>query len=474
MSNTPPLEAGKLETAPSELSIVSRGDKDTLWATPLELAVCWIEEVVKMAFLQPRWSQMSFGDEPVHEEYPPENQISQVLKKSGPSVFATMPEAVDSSLSKKAMPPTLSSIPEVLEKTKWLLLKTTTHRTTTHSTLHTTHSSTIHTTTTHTTAHTNHTTTLHPTTHTSTPHTTTHNNHTTTPLPTTHNNHTSATHTTDTSTPHTTTHSNHTSTPHTTTHSNHTTTPHPTTHSNHTTTPHTTTPHSTTHSNHTTTPHPTSHSNHTSAHTNHTSTPHLTTATSPTTVPPSTEYIVNGTNNVCLRITASFKISFNDTTKREIVIPPAPSTQASGNCSAEKAWLTLTFPQGEVTMTFRQDTEGNKFFLGEVNITLKNTGPEKSDNTSLKAMVTPLGRSFSCEKVDIQVTSKVFFSVMNVRAQAFKLEGGTYGREMKCSNGPPSMTVPIVVGVILVALVLIVVIAYIVARQRSQRGYQPL
>ncbi|XP_040271297.1 macrosialin [Bufo bufo] len=265
-----------------------------------------------------------------------------------------------------------------------------------------------------------------------------------------------------------TTHSStmHTTTTHTTAHTNHTTTPHPTTH--------TSTPHTTTHSNHTTTPHPTTHSNHTSAHTNHTSTPHLTTATSPTTVPPSTEYIVNGTTGVCLRITASFKISFNDTTKREIVIPPAPSTQASGNCSAEKAWLTLTFPQGEVTMTFRQDTEGNKFFLGEVNITLKNTGPEKSDNTSLKAMVTPLGRSFSCEKVDIQVTSKVFFSVMNVRAQAFKLEGGTYGREMKCSNGPPSMTVPIVVGVILVALVLIVVIAYIVARQRSQRGYQPL
>lgn len=160
--------------------------------------------------------------------------------------------------------------------------------------------------------------------------------------------------------------------------------------------------------------------------------------------------------------------------QEKIVIPPAPSTKASGNCSEDKAWLTLTFPQGQVAITFTQDTKASNFFLGAVNITLKNTGPETFDNTSLRDMVTPLGRSFSCDKVDIQVTPKVVFSVMNVRAQAFRLQGGNFGREMKCSNGSHDMTVPIVVGVILAVLILIVVIAYLVARQRGQRGYQPL
>lgn len=110
------------------------------------------------------------------------------------------------------------------------------------------------------------------------------------------------------------------------------------------------------------------------------------------------------------------------------MIPPAPSTKASGNCSEDKAWLTLTFPQGQVAITFTQvltdygvvggrlsgygdgdftwsllggnstsykvgelwtqcgyfadedvfllsqDTKASNFFLGAVNITLKNTG----------------------------------------------------------------------------------------------------
>ncbi|XP_073429279.1 lysosome-associated membrane glycoprotein 1-like [Dendrobates tinctorius] len=324
----------------------------------------------------------------------------------------------------------------------WCPKKTTTHRTTTHLTSHTT--------TAQTTAHTNHTTT---------PHTTGHTNHTSTPHPTGHTNHTS--------TPHPTGHTNHTSTPHPTGHTNHTSTPHPTGHTNQTSTPH-----PTGHTNHTSTPHPTGHTNHTStphptAHTNQTSLP-------VTTMPPSTEYVVNGTAGVCLRMTASFKISYNDTKTSETVNLPEPDTDASGNCSADSAWLTLTFPQGQVTITFRQDTKDNNFFLNEVNITLKSLEPEKFGNSSLKAMVTPLKYFFSCEKVNIQITPNVSLSVMNVKAQAFKLNNGNYGKEMKCSDGSWNMTVPIVVGIVLVVLILIVVIAYIVARQRSHRGYQSL
>ncbi|XP_071988028.1 lysosome-associated membrane glycoprotein 1-like isoform X2 [Engystomops pustulosus] len=332
-------------------------------------------------------------------------------------------------------------------------------KTTTHHTLHTaTPRPTTHTnyiSTPHTTTPTNNITTPHQTTHTK--HTTTHTNHTT-PHPTTHTNHT---------TPHPTTHTNHT-TPHPTTHTNHTT-PHPTTHTNHTT------PHPTTHTNHTT-PHPTTHTNHTTphptTHTNHT-TSHLTTTYTPTTAPP-TEYVVNGTGGICLRIMASFNISLISKTKQEIVIPSEPRTRASGNCSAQEAWLNLAFPLGQLHITFRQDTKDKTFFLREVNITLNLKDYWMFAGAVVKGMVTPLGRAFTCEKVDIEVTPNVSFSMMNVKAQAFKLEGGNYGKEMKCSSGSPNMTVPIVVGVILVVLILIVVIAYLVARRRNQRGYQPL
>ncbi|XP_063786741.1 macrosialin isoform X2 [Pseudophryne corroboree] len=353
--------------------------------------------------------------------------------------------------------------------------KTTTHSTTQHTT---------HTTTPHTTQHTNHTTTPHTTqhtNHTTTPHTTQHTNHTTTPHTTQHTNHTTAPHTTQhtnhTTTLHTTQHTNHTTTPHTTQHTNHTTTPHTTQHTNHTTTPHTTqhtnhttAPHTTHHTNHTTTPHTTQHTNHTTQH--HTTNPHTT--QHPTPAPSSSEYVVNGTSGVCLRMRAAFKIKINGTKKMdEIVIPAPPSTQASGNCSGQQAQLTLTYPRGQLILTFRQNETDKNFYLGAVNITV-DIGSEQFSNTHLRYMVTPLGRSFSCEEVDLEVTPKVQFVAMDVRAQAFKLQGGNYGKELKCSDGPPNMTVPIVIGVILLVLVLVVVLAYVIARQRSHGGYQTL
>ncbi|XP_075062259.1 macrosialin [Mixophyes fleayi] len=294
---------------------------------------------------------------------------------------------------------------------------------------------------------------------TTTRHTTQHTSHTTTAQTTLHTNHTT--------TPQTTLHTNHTTTPQTTVHTNHTTTPYTTLHTNHTTTPYTTL-----RTNHTT-PHTTSHTNHTTPH--NTTSPHTQHTTQhPTTLPPSWEYFVNSTSEVCLRIRASFQIQVNDTRIREIVIPPPPSTKASGNCSAQNAQLTLTFPEGQLCLTFTQNSTDNKFYLGAINITLKDRVSEQFSNTSLKAMVTPLGRSFSCENVDVEVTPKVNFVAMDVKAQAFKLEGGNYGRELKCNESPRNMTVPIVIGVILLVLVLIVVIAYVIARRQKHRGYQTL
>ncbi|XP_040294326.1 predicted GPI-anchored protein 58 [Bufo bufo] len=65
-----------------------------------------------MAFHQPWWNQMAICGEAVYEERPQEIHISQILRKSGPSVFAIVPEAVDSSLTKTDVPLTLPSIPE--------------------------------------------------------------------------------------------------------------------------------------------------------------------------------------------------------------------------------------------------------------------------------------------------------------------------------------------------------------------------
>ncbi|XP_073479282.1 uncharacterized protein [Aquarana catesbeiana] len=358
--------------------------------------------------------------------------------------------------------------------------KTTTRHTTTHSTLLTSHTTTApttahtsHTTEPPTTAHTNHTTepptTAH-TNHTTEPPTTAHANHTTEPPTTAHTNHTSTadptTHTNHTTTPHTSAHTNHTTAPHTSAHTNHTTAPHTSAHTNHTTAPHTSA-----HTNHTTQASTTSPRKHTSTpHTNQTTPPH----TTPSPLPPPTEYFVNGTSEVCLRIKAVFMLKLNNTKFPNYTIPSPPTTKASGSCSPDTAELILAFPKGSLALTFKKDTKKSSFYLAIINVTVSGEGISK---VSLDGISTPLGHSFTCKEVDFEVSSSVKLALKDVQAQAIELKGGNFGPEMNCSSSSShSKTVPIVVGVILLVLIIVVVAAYLIARKLRHRsdGYQPL
>ncbi|KAM5125454.1 lysosome-associated membrane glycoprotein 1-like [Mantella aurantiaca] len=298
--------------------------------------------------------------------------------------------------------------------------KTTTRHTTTHSTSHTNHTTTVP-----TTAHTNHTTE---------PPTTTHTNHTTQPPTTAHTNHTTQ--------PPTTAHTNHTTQPPTTAHN--TTTVVPTPHTNHTSAPHT------------------------SAHTNHT-TPHHTTILPPA---PPTEYSVNGTSGTCLRIKAIFTLTINTTMIQNYTIPPPPITKASGSCSADTAELVLAFPKGSLSLTFKEEKKNNTYYLTAVNVSTDGKGFSKS----LMEMSTPLGHSFACNEVYLEMPL-VNIEIKDVKAQAIELKGGNFGPEKNCVISPSrSKTVAIVVGVVLLVLIITVVAAYLIARALRHRsaGYQPL
>ncbi|XP_068128111.1 macrosialin [Hyperolius riggenbachi] len=321
------------------------------------------------------------------------------------------------------------------------------------------------------------TTTTHSTTqqtnHTTIPSTTAQINHTTTPATTAQTNHTTTPATTAqinlTTTPATTAQTNHTTTPATTSQTNHTTTPATTAQTNHTTTPATTAQ-----TNHTTMPVTTAQTNHTTmvsttAHANHT------TAPQPTSPPPPPEYFVNSTSGVCLRIKANFVITLNITKIINVTIPNGPETKASGNCSDDVAELTLKFPNGKLTLTFRQNKTEKKFSLGAVHITVLEKDPSEFSNSSLEDMSTPMGRSFACKEVVVKLSPAVTFVLSDVHVQAFDVPGGNYGKEYNCSKSPTNNTVPIVVGIVLLVLIVIVVLVYIIARQRKHReGYQTL
>ncbi|CAI9545763.1 unnamed protein product, partial [Staurois parvus] len=279
------------------------------------------------------------------------------------------------------------------------------------------------------------------------PPTTAHTNHTTQPPTTAHTNHTTQ--------PPTTAHTNHTTAPHTTAHTNHTTAPHTSAHTNHTTQASTTAP-----SNHTSTP-----------HTNHT-TPH----TTPSPLPPPTEYFVNGTSGVCLRIKAVFILTFSNTTFPNYTVPAPPTTKAKGSCSPDTAELMLTFPDGSLSVTFKKDQKKSSFYLAAANVTAHKEAVSVF-SASLNEMVTPLGHAYTCKDVNVNISSTLKLLLMDVKAQAIELKDANFGQEMNCSDSHTrSKTVPIVVGIVLLVLIVAVVAAYFIARKCRHRsaGYQPL
>jgi lysosomal-associated membrane protein 1/2 len=67
----------------------------------------------------------------------------------------------------------------------------------------------------------------------------------------------------------------------------------------------------------------------------------------------------------------------------------------------------------------------------------------------------------------------VVLHVADIRLQAFmKSHENVFGEEENCVASSSSQIVPIAVGCALLALVLIVVAAYLISRRRSRQGYQ--
>ncbi|KAM4747779.1 macrosialin [Rhinophrynus dorsalis] len=205
--------------------------------------------------------------------------------------------------------------------------------------------------------------------------------------------------------------------------------------------------------------------------------PHTSNTTQqPTSMPPPSDFSVNGTEGPCLRITASMEITLNGTKGRElqVPIPPPPATKSSGVCSTDRVDLTLRFHRGKLSLTFIENSADNVFYLGVINVTLIGKDTFIDASSTLKAMVTPLGHSFSCHEVKLEVAPGTYLVAKDVRAQAFRLHGFEYGTAFDCSTSPRSMTVPIIVGIVLAVLILVVVLAYVIGRRQRSNGYQPL
>ncbi|XP_077326999.1 uncharacterized protein LOC143961565 [Lithobates pipiens] len=143
-----------------------------------------------------------------------------------------------------------------------------------------------------------------------------------------------------------------------------------------------------------------------------------------------TEYILTGTSGVCLKIKAIFMIMLNFPKVVNVTIPPPPITKANGSCGANKAKLTLTFPEGRLSLIFEENKNESFFYLGAIELYIWEKGViYLSAYKAVKALRTLHGYFYICKKVNLKIIPTVRIVLTEVRVQAFYLEGDNFRSE---------------------------------------------
>ncbi|CAH1098862.1 unnamed protein product [Psylliodes chrysocephalus] len=220
-----------------------------------------------------------------------------------------------------------------------------------------------------------------------------------------------------------------------------------------------------------------------------TSAPPITTTEPPKPVPePQTGnwsvHFDKNVNKSCMIVDAAVQFEFllaNATKKINLPV----GAIADGSCDEKRDAINLKWDKNVFSLTFDKRND-SKFELESIeakffNLSLLNGAKNYSLVHNTPEFGTPLGNSYKCAKVQtFNLTEKddnktvAYLHISHVQMQAFANNTGhKFDTAVDCEASPiTSDVVPIVVGCVLAALVIMIMVAYLVARRRCQaRGY---
>ncbi|XP_053606023.1 lysosome-associated membrane glycoprotein 1-like [Plodia interpunctella] len=186
-----------------------------------------------------------------------------------------------------------------------------------------------------------------------------------------------------------------------------------------------------------------------------------------------------------------FQVNNSQTESHAIFNFPSNATVTNGSCNKTEQWIELSWPAtdnitNQVVLVFDANTTSHDYEMKAVNITLS---PAMLVNASTTTAIVlwhgrgwqlPMATSYRCTPATyLKMTSGdntnigAVVTVTRLQEEAFRTttaRGFSAARE--CGGGDVPDAVPIAVGCALAGLVVVVVVAYLVARRRSAvRGY---
>ncbi|EFA03669.2 uncharacterized protein LOC661589 [Tribolium castaneum] len=214
--------------------------------------------------------------------------------------------------------------------------------------------------------------------------------------------------------------------------------------------------------------------------------------TTPTPVNPVGKWTVNYTNTdkICLVLEAALEIDLHykvNNASKTFPIKITSEAKSRGACGKTMENITLIFgPANTINFSFKKSNDSKKYDLQSVIVMLNVTIPGLNNTIYVLAHAkdefsTPVSNSYKCAKEQaLNLTSvpngKDFggeLRISQLQVQAFKNSTSTkFDEALDCQGSETPDVVPIAVGCALAALVIIVLIAYLIGRRRSQaRGY---
>lgn len=234
--------------------------------------------------------------------------------------------------------------------------------------------------------------------------------------------------------------------------------------------------------------------------TTHKPTPHPTThqptpTTTPAPSPPDHPWMVNDSGVICILFEAKITLKLNYKTihhemvyGQEVVVPAGASAQGScgHNASATVQHITLGFFNNwSLELMFKKNKTENKYHIDSFTLEFNADHFENGTNKTINAhggiakfwtadnykYVCTATQSLYSKNVTIGL---VEMSTAELQFEAFRTSNTTAFTNSvnKCKDDEVSQLVPIIVGAALGGLIIIVLIAYLIGRRRSRRGYE--
>ncbi|XP_044523716.1 lysosome-associated membrane glycoprotein 3 [Gracilinanus agilis] len=149
-------------------------------------------------------------------------------------------------------------------------------------------------------------------------------------------------------------------------------------------------------------------------------------------------------------------------------------TKASGDCSAHRTNLLLTFPGGFVNLTFVKVGHSYHIETVEASLTvLPLVKVYRGLKGGLTMFETKVGHSFKCiSEQSVELSTQLQLHTVDVQLQAFDFDGDHFGNADECFSDKNRRAIPMAMGLSIAALLGVLLTACLVARKRPSRGYE--